>query len=85
MRESKCQTAASLDLSKELSLTTTSLFLHELERARRNIFKFILTIKNMMDICSPLNGLGDFINISFGSIPLTFSLSFSFPTLLWRY
>lgn len=45
MRESKCQIAASLDLSKELSLTTTSLFLHELERARRNIFKFILTVK----------------------------------------
>lgn len=76
MRELKCQTATSLDLSKVLSLTTTSsYFFTELERARRrSILKFTLTIKNVMVICSPLNGLGDFTNISFGFTPLTFSL-----------
>lgn len=75
MRELKCQRAASLDLSKEFPLIMmASYFFTELVRARRkNIFKFTMTVKNVMDICSPLNGLGILLNFIMFH-PLTFPL-----------
>lgn len=64
MRELKCQIATSLDLGKEVPLTTmASYFFTELERGRRkNIFKLTMTIKNVMDSNSPLTGPGILLN-----------------------
>lgn len=65
MRELICQAAPSLGLGKEFSLTMmTSYFFTEFKGARRkNILKFTMTVKNLMDICSLLHGIGILLNL----------------------